>query len=160
MSKGATATILSSSAIQRWTNLLGGVDIVGGNHSDTIAIQDASHFNAATYNLSNSTLSRTGMGGASLSQCESINLTAGLGNDSVNLNFGYGSPDATIGGGGGNDAININVDGYNFPAFQNPVSLAGGTGTDSINFTGRPAIHHHALRKFVRQQQYADVLVF
>ena len=67
---------------------------------------------------------------------ESASLAAGLGADTITINYGNDSPIATVGGGAGNDVINVLSD--DFTEFQQPVSLTGDSGVDTINFTAKP----------------------
>ena len=121
-------------------DLLGGVDIVGGNGNDRIFFRDGGHADPAAYTIDNAKLVRaaSGIGNATYSQIESLSLATGTGGNTINLNFGAGSPAATIAGGNGDDVINIYPNGYINLALQNPISLSGGNGNDTINFNALP----------------------
>jgi hypothetical protein len=116
--------------------IAGEVNLVGGSNTDTASFLDGSYPTAAAYSLTNFRVSRAGMANVTFTETEAVNLAAGLGADTITVNYGSGSPVATVAGGQGNDVINVLSD--DFPEFQQPVSLAGDAGVDTINFTGRP----------------------
>ncbi|MBC8108145.1 MAG: hypothetical protein H7Z14_16285 [Anaerolineae bacterium] len=118
------------------SNIAGEVNFLGGANNDTASFLDGSYPTAAAYSLTNFRVSRPGMAFVTFTETESASLAAGLGADTITVNYGNNSPIATVSGGGGNDIINVLSD--DFTEFQQPVSLAGDAGIDTINFTGRP----------------------
>lgn len=126
-----TGTGISASTINLATNLsnLQGAVSITGTGNDTLNISDASNTTGGTGALTDNTLTGFAMNaaGVTFTGVKALNLTFGSGADNLTVNAVTNTTTRTsINTAGGDDTINLQ-------AFQFPLTLTTGAGTNTIN---------------------------
>jgi Ca2+-binding RTX toxin-like protein len=134
-------TIVIGGLLNGLAAIAGGVTVSGdanGPVGDVLRVSDfaltAPQANY-TYDLDADSVARPGRGGVDYFTVESLSLTAGRGNDTVNVWATAAGVSTTVNGGAGNDTIHVGSAGGSLDVIRGALTVAGQGGTaDVVNF--------------------------
>jgi hypothetical protein len=99
----------------------------GGN--DTLFVNEGPSLSGFTYTITGTTIGRSGLATVTYATLESVKLTAGAGNNTVNVNSTTAGTPVTVDGAAGTDTINVNET----AAANGPVTILSSIGDDVVN---------------------------
>jgi hypothetical protein len=81
---------------------------VSVDHAGVVGVADYYTSTDNTFTVTASTITRPGFGGLTYSDCHSVDLFCGTGNDTINVNSTFAGSRYFLSGRGGNDVMNVN----------------------------------------------------
>ncbi|MHC4879553.1 MAG: beta strand repeat-containing protein, partial [Planctomycetota bacterium] len=145
----ASDTVNVGSAGNSLDGILGDVTVNGDDHDvaptvtlgantleqgDVLNINDQGNATGVTYAIAATSVTRTGAGSITYGTVESLNLNAGLGDDTVNAATTADSVNTTLNGGDGADTVSLTTNGATAS-----VSVNGDAGDDTISYAATGA---------------------
>lgn len=126
-------SLILGGAGQNLDGITGSVMFNGGSGTDTIELRDQQNPDNDNYSIDSTSVARAGFGGVSWGTSESLSVEGGSGNNTFQLLSA--SIPVALNGNGGNDhfAIGGSVQAVVGTNFTGNVTVAGGTGTDTVS---------------------------
>src|SRR5262245_4983598 len=101
------------------------VTVGGGGGNDTLTLNDSADSTANTYTISATSVSRTGSVTVDYSAMVQVSLTAGTGNDIINVTATAAATPVTVSGGAGNDTVTVGSAGNSLDGVLGAVTVNG-----------------------------------
>jgi Ca2+-binding RTX toxin-like protein len=147
---GSDTFTLGSASVLDLFPTLGGIQgplvLNGQDGFDTLSLRDTGSTVGQTFTVTDSSVSRSGMGAVSYGTMESLTLSAGSGNDTITVASTAATTPVVVNANGGNDVINVGGHTGLFPFFtsvggiQGLLTVNAGSGADSLNYNDQGSL--------------------